>query len=254
MDSKMKDAFTTTTACDWWLRWCSRQPLSLVTTKRTLGCATILLLAWFAVTRQSRPWRECRAYGPIAEYRPVVEANNNGSFLALSVAQYNWGYYYSYKQGSTGATHGPRVLLLVDKVSFVTVDIIGTNTYGMQFGVTENESSPYTDIGGFELSIGKDANGNVVWSNAGDTDDGVVIDPSVVHLRFSNGATYSANTDAVFFISFAFVGKDPQIQQRPLDLSTVSANCGMKRLFRRNAVLQAFHAQWQTDSWYSPKD
>jgi hypothetical protein len=97
-----------------------------------------------------------------------------------------------------------------------------------------------------ELSIGQDANGGVVWSDSEDDDTNVAIDPSVVHLSFSNGASYSVYKDSVFFISYTFSGDALQVEERAIGLKGVSRQCGMKHLFQRNDDLAAFDAQYQT--------
>jgi hypothetical protein len=196
---------------------------------------------------------ECLKYQHHMEFGPAHE--NKDSF-AFSVAWYSWGWFFSYKKIRTGKTIGPRILILQD----IWNSWLGTElklvhglkgNYSMDFQI--EQISTTTIAYGLELSIGKDANGNVVWSSSDDDndhDDNVVIEPSVWHVRFSNGATYSLYNDTVFFISYKFAGSELQVEKRPIDLKGISRQCGIKRLFQRNADLAAFEAQWNS-TWIS---
>jgi hypothetical protein len=75
--------------------------------------------------------------------------------------------------------------------------------------------------------------------------------PSVVHLSFSNGATYSIYNDTVFLLSYVFTGYELQVEERSIDLSgVVWTNCtSVKDLFQHNADLAAFDAQWRNNYW-----
>jgi hypothetical protein len=238
-DGLIEDGTTTTTTAHhprWW--W---KKLSL-SAKRVLGGSLALLLVAFCVltahTVRSRR-RVCRDYARKSEMGPAIK---NEDIFALSMAWYNWGYLYSYKQTSTGATEGPRILLLLDvwksRSPGFWMSYGWTWEFGMCFRINHDFQSSLAAYS-FELSTGRDANGDVVWCSSED-DGNVEIDPSVVHLSFSNGATYNVYNDTVFFISYAFTGNVLQVEERAIDLKGVSMQCGMKHLFQRNADLAAF--------------
>jgi hypothetical protein len=225
------------------LRWWRK----LTPTQRTIaiasltGAAAVVLLAWYAAdtAQQARQWkviRECENYTPRNEWK----LPDDDSF-GFSMATSDWGRYYSYKQGSTGVTDGPRLLLLLDSWQFRSGHgYMSRQGYSMARTVQQDgQSAEYS----LEMTIGQDANGNVVWSSSSDDHDGnVVIDPSVVHLGFSNGATYSIYNDTVFFISYDFTGNELHVEERPIDLSgVVWTNCSsVKDLFQRNTDVAAF--------------
>jgi hypothetical protein len=243
-DGLIEDETTFTTARGLRLWW---KQLSLPT-KRLVGAslAVVLLVSCSLTAHTVRSHRrECREYAQDTEMGAVFDNDNSFGF---SMAWHTWGYYYSYKQTTTGSTQGPRILLLLD------VWKSSNPNFWMAYGLTrkycmklsiqhiQSDSVAYS----VELSIGQDANGGVVWSDSEDDDDNVIIDPSAVHLSFSNGASYSVYNDTVFFISYAFSGDVLQVQERAVDLKGVSRQCGMKHLFQRNADLAAFDAQYQT--------
>jgi hypothetical protein len=225
---------------------------NLTPTQRTKGTAAVavLLLLLFAVClavmvqhyqAQGRDL-ECQWYGQLYEW----DLPNDDRFAA-SMATFLWGKLYSYKQGSTGATQGPRILILLDSwYSGFGLSIEPKEGYSMLFTVHKSYSTP--EAYSFELTIGQNEQGNVVWSSSDDDHDGdVVNDPSVVHLGFSNGATYSIYNDTVFLLSYVFTGYELQVEERPIDLSgVVWTNCtSVKDFFQRNADLAAFDAQWR---------
>jgi hypothetical protein len=240
-DGLIKDGATNTAAhrLKWWWK---QLPLP---TKLLAGASLAAMLlgsCTLAAHTMRSHQRECRDYARYSEMGPAIE---NKDTFSLSMAWHNWGYYYSYKQTSNGVTEGPRILLLVDiwksQSPGFWISYGWTREYGMFFTIYELHSD--TVAYSFELSIGQIANGEVVWSSSEEDDDNVVIDPSVVHLSFSNGATYNVYNDTVFLISYAFTGNELHVEQRAIDLKGVSNKCGMRHLFRRNADLDA---QWRT--------
>jgi hypothetical protein len=213
----------------------------------------MVLALGLTVTENRSQRRRCRAYGQKVgsyvrndDYGQEVGSNvRNDDSFALSIARYGWGFFYSYQQGSTGVTEGPRILLLQDIWSSGYMVFFYNKQYNARYET--RLSFPDTAAYEFELSIGQDDNGGVVWLSSEDGADGnIEIDPSVVHLSFSNGATYNVYNDTVFFISYAFTGNELQVEERVIDLSGISSKCGMKHLFQRNADLKAFDAQWRT--------
>jgi hypothetical protein len=251
-DGLMKDEATATTttrggatlwvaARRWW------RQLSPTMTRRILAASMVLInLILMGLTVTMHTLRSQRRH--CLEYGQQVGSNvRNDDSFALSVARYHWGFFYSYRLGSTGATEGPRILLLQDIWYTALIEFEYNGRYAAMF--------PYTVVYEFELSIGKDANGNVVWFSSEDDADGdVEIDPSVVHLSFSNGATFNVYNDSVFLISYRYTGNELLIVQRAIDLSGISTECGMKHLFQRNADLAAFDAQWRSGATYSLPD
>jgi hypothetical protein len=236
----------------WWLK--------LTPTKRTIAltslalAAVMLLLARYTAHEalQNRRWKmmsECQEYAQLFHDWAVTEDINVDSF-GVSIDSYPWGYSYSYKQGGTGVTDGPRILLLLDVLgdgfwqSFQSKE-----RYSIEFAALPSNRAA-AELYSFELTIGQDAYGNIAWFSSDESDDTVFIDPSVVHLGFSNGATYSIYNDTVFLLSYKFTGYELQVEERPIDLSgVVWTNCtSVKDLFQRNADLAVFDAQWRTNS------
>jgi hypothetical protein len=211
------------------------------------GCASV---GWFGAQFLTGGSSECQKYQHHMDFGPA--ADNVDSF-AFSQAWYSWGWYFSYKQIRTGKTIGPRILVLQDTWnSWLGTElklVWSKGNYSMDFQIEQISTGAIAY--GLELSIGQDANGNVVWSSSADDDDGsIIIDPSVWHVVFSNGETYSVFNDTVFFMSYKFTGNELQVKQRAIDLMGVSRQCGMKRVFQRNADLAAFEAQWNS-TWIS---
>jgi hypothetical protein len=237
----------------WWRK--------LTPTQRTIAIASlavaaaVLLLALYTrrMVAQHRRWKilsECSNY----EQREVwAQKEDKDDSFAVSMASFLWGELYSYKQDSTGTTEGPRILFLMDIrfAGYWTSSSQSKEGYSMEFAVLPANRAA-AELYSFQLTIGQDDNGNVVWFSWDDGADGdVEIDPSVVHLSFSNGATYSIYNDTVFLLSYVFTGYELQVEERSIDLSgVVWTNCtSVKDLFQRNADLAAFDAQWRNNYW-----
>jgi hypothetical protein len=71
----------------------------------------------------------------------------------------------------------------------------------------------------------------------------------VVHLGFSNGASYGVYNDTVLCISYKFTGDVLQVEERFIDLlGVVWTECNsVKNLFQSNTDLAAFDARWRTN-------
>jgi hypothetical protein len=237
----------------WWNQLSPATRVILFVTMYVVWFTSCFLIGRFGAEFMAGGSSECQKYQHHMEFGPAYD--NKDSF-AFSEAWYSWGWFFSYKKIRTGKTIGPRILILQDiwnswlGTEFKLVHGLKGNC-SMDFQIEQISTATIAYV--LELSIGKDANGNVVWSSSDDDndhDDNVVIEPSVWHVRFSNGATYSLYNDTVFFISYKFAGSELQVKQRPIDLKGVSRQCGIKRLFQRNADLAAFEAQWNS-TWIS---
>jgi hypothetical protein len=101
----------------------------------------------------------------------------------------------------------------------------------------------------YEFTIGKNASdGSIAWAGLNDNEDGnVIIDPSVVNMRFSNNATDVVFGDTVFLVSYVLTNYTLVVEQCDVDLSGVtSSKRGLQPLFQQNAELSAFFAKrWQ---------
>jgi hypothetical protein len=164
--------------------------------------------------RRSRT-SECHKYQQQLQCGPVPD--DKDSFVFSMAWHYYWpGWYYSYQRISTGATQGPRVLLLMH-IGNSANGVIHESKGGYSLELQVEHIPSATVEYGFEVSIGQDANGNVVWGSLDDGADGSIeIDPSVVHLSFSNGATYNVYNDTVFFISYECTGNELKVEEAPL--------------------------------------
>jgi hypothetical protein len=201
-----------------------------------LGVAAALILLSILVPIRRTVYIDCGRREEQA-LDPDIRSFDNDPF-DFSLLRYSGGFFflYSYKNRNTNATKGPRILVrLVEERSGFSSSSDHFNAYSWEY---ESYMTNNTDAFSFELTIGKNASdASIAWAGLKDKEDGnVTIDPSVVHLRFSNNATYNIYNDTVFFVSFR-----PRsgtltlhVQQRAMNLTeTVSSVCGLYGLYQR---------------------
>jgi hypothetical protein len=187
--------------------------------------------------RRSQQRQMCRDLQPGQEWAldEIVDSYDNDPF-DFSLVEYSVGYFYSYKHQNTNETMGPKILVMLNSRYFHV-----TNAYS--WGVMNPR-----DIGGsfFQLTIGNNSSG-AVWAGLAPYEDGnITIDPSVVHIRLGSNATYKLYNDTVLLVSYRPRNQTLQVQQRDIDLSTVTlSKCGMKRLLEENDDLAAYYNKWK---------
>jgi hypothetical protein len=227
----------------------SHRTKALIVLLGVVGAA--VLVGVLVHSRRSRaaasfyPPPSCNDYQRHDDWAPYPQVDKDP--FDFSVVLYSVGTLYSYKHRNTNEAKGPKMLVMLNLGQSHSTSYEATGvTTAYRFGTKVHSGNlSYS----FTLTIGKDADdGSTVWAGLDDkTDANVTIDPSVVHLRFGNNVIYNVYNDTVFLVSYASTNNTLQVEQRGIDLSNVTSECGVKQLLGEHVELSTFYSQY--DKW-----